>query len=159
MAAAAAIGGMSFASLRQLAVTACCCGSSVSFLWAVLMQVCASAPQTAGRLFAITPDVAELLEFVALCKSILGSISLHPVSNVAGAWQTENFLRLCCPRQSYREQGQVYDFGFPERLATGGCHLLDPNNVEAEAHQPVRNNFRWGVVRWVAYHRLYGLSD
>jgi hypothetical protein len=56
--------------------------------------------------------VAELLAVVALGKSILGSVNLHPDGNVAEARQTENFLGFCCPRQSYEERGQVYDFGF-----------------------------------------------
>jgi hypothetical protein len=83
MSAAAVIGWMSFDSLRQLAVTACWCGSSVFLLWAVLVQVSAPAPQTAGMLLAISTDVAELLAVVALGKNILGSISIHPDSNVA----------------------------------------------------------------------------
>jgi hypothetical protein len=52
----------------------------------------ASGPQAAGRLLAISPDVAELLAVVALGKSILGSISLHSDNNVAEARQTKNFL-------------------------------------------------------------------
>jgi hypothetical protein len=59
--------------------------------------------------------MAKLLAVVALRKNILGSISLHPDSNMAEAWQTENFLGLCRPRQGYEEQGQVYDFGFFRR--------------------------------------------
>jgi hypothetical protein len=61
--------------------------------------VTASAPQAAWRLLAIRPDVAELLAVVALVKIFLGSISLHPDSNVAEARQTDNFLGLCCPLQ------------------------------------------------------------
>jgi hypothetical protein len=102
---------------------------------------------TVGRLFAISPDVAELLAVVALGKSILCCISLHPDSNVAETWRMENFLGLCCPWQGYEEQGQVYDFGLLGRWPTGGCHLLDANNVEDEVHQPVRNIFRRGVVQ------------
>jgi hypothetical protein len=83
--------------------------------------------------------------FVALNETILVSISLHPDSNVAEARETGNFLEHCCPRQSYEEQGQVYDFGLLGRLSTGSCHLLNANNVEAEAHQAVRNIFRRGV--------------
>jgi hypothetical protein len=71
----------------------------------------AHATQTAGRLFAISPDVAELLAVVALGKSILDSISLHPASNVAEVWETELFPGLCLPRQGYEEQGEVYNFG------------------------------------------------
>jgi hypothetical protein len=103
MSAATVIGGMGFLSLRQLAVTACWCGSSIFLLWAVLVQVSAPAPQTAGRLLAISPDEAKLLAGVALGKSILGSVSLHPDSIVAEAWQTENFLGLCHPQQGYKE--------------------------------------------------------
>jgi hypothetical protein len=36
--------------------------------------------------------MAELLAVVALGKSILGSVSLHPDSNVAEARQTKIFL-------------------------------------------------------------------
>jgi hypothetical protein len=66
--------------------------------------VTASAPQAAARLFAVGTDVAEPLAVVALGKSILGSINLHPVSNETEARQTEHFLALCCPRQIYEEQ-------------------------------------------------------
>jgi hypothetical protein len=72
--------------------------------------VTAFAPQAAGRLLAVCPVVAELLAVMVLGKGILGSVSLHPDSNVAEASQTENFLGLCCPRQSYEEQGQVENY-------------------------------------------------
>jgi hypothetical protein len=98
-------------------------------------------------MFAISPDVAELLAVVALGKSILGYISLHPDSNAAEAWQRENSLGLCRRRQVCEEQWQVYNFRLFGMCATGGCHLLDANNVEAEDHQAVRNVFRRGVVR------------
>jgi hypothetical protein len=71
----------------------------------------ASAPQSAERLLAVFPDFAELLVLVSLSEIILGSKSLHPDINVAEAAQTENCLRLCCPRYSYEEQVYVYDFG------------------------------------------------
>jgi hypothetical protein len=66
---------------------------------------------TAWRLFAGSPDVATLLTVVALGNSNLGSISLHLDSNLAEAWQTENFLGHCRPRQGNEEQWQVFDFG------------------------------------------------
>jgi hypothetical protein len=78
---------------------------------AILVQVSAPAPQTAEMLFAISPDVAELLATVTLGKSILGSIRLYADSSLVEAWQTENFLGLCRPRRGYEEQWQVYDFG------------------------------------------------
>jgi hypothetical protein len=48
-----------------------------------------SAPLAARRLLAVCPDEAELLAGVALCKSILSSISLHPDNNVAEARETD----------------------------------------------------------------------
>jgi hypothetical protein len=42
-----------------------------------------------------------------------------------------------------KKKGEVYCFGFLERGPTGGCHMLEANNVKAEAHQPVTNVF-WG---------------
>jgi hypothetical protein len=89
---------MWFFFVQQLAVAACWSGRSVLFFWTLFVQVPAPAPQTARWLFAFCPDVVELLAVVALCESALGSISLHPDSNVAEAWQMENFLGFCCSR-------------------------------------------------------------
>jgi hypothetical protein len=41
------------------------------------VQVAAPAPQTTGRLLAVCPDVAELLEVMALRKPILSFIGLY----------------------------------------------------------------------------------
>jgi hypothetical protein len=64
-----------------------------------------------GGLFAICPDVAELLAVVAVRKITLGSIYLRPDSNMAEARQTENFLGLCRPWQGYEERERVYYVG------------------------------------------------
>jgi hypothetical protein len=48
-------------------------------------------------------------------------------------------------------------FWIPREGPMGGCNLLDANNVEAEANQPVTNIFCGGVLWQVAYHRLYRL--
>jgi hypothetical protein len=40
------------------------------------MQVAAPAPQAAGRLFTVGPDVAKLLAVKTLGESVLGFISL-----------------------------------------------------------------------------------
>jgi hypothetical protein len=112
MYAAPIIGGMGVFSFRKAAVTACWVGRRISFIAAFFVKVIAAAPQTPGRLFTVCPDVAELLAVVALDKSILDYIRLHPNSNNVEARQTKMFLRLCCPRQSYEKQGQVHDFGF-----------------------------------------------
>jgi hypothetical protein len=92
-------------SFRQPEVAACWGGCCVPLLGALFVDVSAPAPQTARRLFAICPDVAELLTVVALRKRILGSICLHPDSSVAEARQTENFQGLCRPWQGYEEKG------------------------------------------------------
>jgi hypothetical protein len=54
--------------------------------------VAATAPQTAGRLLAVFPDVAELLVVMSLRKPILKSIGLYPDCDVAKVWQYENFF-------------------------------------------------------------------
>jgi hypothetical protein len=71
------------------------------------VKVSAHSIQTVGWLFAISPDVAELLAVVTLRNSALGSVCLHPDSNVAEAWQTENFLGLCRPRKVTRDRGRL----------------------------------------------------
>jgi hypothetical protein len=50
--------------------------------------------------------VAELLAVVVLGKSIVGSINLHPDSNVVEARQTENFLGICCLGRVMRNRGR-----------------------------------------------------
>jgi hypothetical protein len=65
------------------------------------VQVISSAPKAAGRLFAVCPDVAELLAVMALRKTILSSICLHPDCDVAEALQSENFLGFCHHWQGY----------------------------------------------------------
>jgi hypothetical protein len=97
------VGGMGFFSFRQPAVAACWGGCCVPLLGALFVEVSAPAPLTTRRVFAICPDVAELLAVVALRKKILGSVCLHPDSTVTEARQTENFLGLCPPWQSYEE--------------------------------------------------------
>jgi hypothetical protein len=86
------IGGMSFLSLRQPAVAACQNGSRVSLLWALLVQVATSAPQTAKRLPTVSPDVTKLLAVMTLSKASLSPIRLHPDGNVAKARQMEDLL-------------------------------------------------------------------
>jgi hypothetical protein len=92
-----------FLSLRQPIVAACWCGSSVSPLWALLVQVAASAPQTTGRLPTVSPDVVKLLAIMNLRKARLGSVCLHLDGNMAKAWQIEDLLRLCGPGQYYKK--------------------------------------------------------
>jgi hypothetical protein len=86
------IGGMWFACLPQLAVAACWNGSRVSLLWALLVQVATSTPQTMRRLPTVGPDVTELLAVMTLSKASLGPIRLHLYGNVAKAGQMEDFL-------------------------------------------------------------------
>jgi hypothetical protein len=105
-------------SFRQPAVTARCGGRCIAFLGALLLQVTAPSQQAAGRLLAVSPDVTELLVVMALRKTILSSICLHPDCDVAEAWQSEDFLGFFRPRQGYASQSQSY-------FMTGG---LPPNS-------------------------------
>jgi hypothetical protein len=136
---------MWFLTLRKLAVTTSWSGGSVFLLRTFLVQVAASAPQTSGMLFAVGTNVAELLAVVTLRESALCSISFHLDYNMAEAWQLEDLLGFRRSRQGYEEKGEVYCFGYLRRGPTSGCHLLDANYVEAEAHQPVTNVFCGGV--------------
>jgi hypothetical protein len=88
------IGGMWFVYLRQLAVAAWWSGSGVSLLWALIVQVAASTPQTKAGLLAVCPDMDELLTVVALCKPVLSFVHLYLDGNVAEAGQLEKFLGL-----------------------------------------------------------------
>jgi hypothetical protein len=101
---------MGFISFRHPAVAARWGGRCISFLVAFLVQVTAPAPQAAGRLLAICPDVAKLLVVMVLRKTILISICLYADCNVAEVCQSENFLGFCRLRQGYQENGEVYDF-------------------------------------------------
>jgi hypothetical protein len=68
---------------------------------ALFVQVTVPAPQAGVRLFAVCPDVAELLAVIALHKTILSSICLYLDCDVAEAWQSENFLGFCRSQQGY----------------------------------------------------------
>jgi hypothetical protein len=65
------------------------------------VQVTAPAPQAAGRLLAVFPDVVELLAVMAVRKTILSSLCLNPDCDVAEAWQLEKFLGFYRSRQGY----------------------------------------------------------
>jgi hypothetical protein len=45
---------------------------------------------------------------MAMRKSILIFIGLYSVCDVSKAWQSENFLGFCRPRQGYQEQGDIH---------------------------------------------------
>jgi hypothetical protein len=96
--AAAVVGGMCFLSFSQLAVAACRCRRCILFFRTVSMQVAAPTPQTVGRLFAVGPDVAKFLAFVALRKGVVGFVGLYLDGNVAEVGQFKQVLVLCCPR-------------------------------------------------------------
>jgi hypothetical protein len=92
---------MGLFSFRQLTVAARWGGSYISFLGALLVQVTALAPQAARTLFAVCPDVAELLAVMALRKTILISICLYPDCDMTVAFLSEHLLGFCRPRQGY----------------------------------------------------------
>jgi hypothetical protein len=98
---------MCFLSLCQPAIAACWCGSSISLLWVLLVQVATCTPQTTGRLPTVSPDVANVLAVMILHKASLRRIHLHLDGNVPKAWQIEDFLQLYRPGQGYKEQGEL----------------------------------------------------
>jgi hypothetical protein len=70
------------------------------------MQVAATTPQAAGRLFAIGPDVAKFLAVVALFEGDLGFVGLYLDCDLAEAGQLEYFLGFNGPGKCYKEQGE-----------------------------------------------------
>jgi hypothetical protein len=99
--AALIIGGVKFFTFRHPIVSARWGGTFIPFLEALLVQVTATAPQSAGKLLAVCPDVAELLAVMSLSKTILSSICLHPDCDMAEALKSEHFFGFCRPRQGY----------------------------------------------------------
>jgi hypothetical protein len=77
---------MRFLTVSQPAVATCRCRGCLLFLGALLVQVSAPAPQTAGWLLAVCSYVAKLLVVVTLRKGTLIPVRLHPYSDVAEAW-------------------------------------------------------------------------
>jgi hypothetical protein len=67
------------------------------------VQVAALAPQATVRLLAVFLNMAELLAVLALCKPILSFIGLYLECGGAKAWQSQNLLEFCRPRQCYVE--------------------------------------------------------
>jgi hypothetical protein len=54
-------------------------------------------PQLASRLSAVHPHMAKTLTIVALCKPVLGSVSLDSYKNVTDCCQFENFWSFLIP--------------------------------------------------------------
>jgi hypothetical protein len=102
-------------------------GLSEILFRAVVVQVAALTPQAAGRLFAISPDVAKLLTVVAPRKGVRGFVRLYPDENVAEPGESEDVLGFCYPREGHKEQRQGNECSFWR--PTSGWYLLDANNV------------------------------
>jgi hypothetical protein len=140
---------MWFLSFQQLVVAAFWRGRSVFPFRTILVQEPVPAPQTTGRLFAVCADVAKWLAVVALRESTLCSMCLH-----LGRW------KISCDFAVFgkvtRKRGMFNVFGSLGRGPTVGRDLLDTDNVEAEAHQPIPNIVCRGVLWEVVFHRLYG---
>jgi hypothetical protein len=68
----------------------------------------------------------ECLAVMALCKTILSFIGLYPDCDVAEAWQLENFLRFCRPRQGYIKRWwfMVFDSSGDDGRVTVVCLKL-----------------------------------
>jgi hypothetical protein len=109
--AAPIIGGMGLLTFRQFAVAAGWSGGSIVLLRTLPVQVAAPAPQTTWRLFAVCPDMAELLAIVALGEVTLGSVRLHLDDNVAEGRKLKNLLRLLRSREGDEEEGELVGCG------------------------------------------------
>jgi hypothetical protein len=97
VAAASIVGGMMFLSVHQFAVAEYGCRCCIVLFRSLVVQVTVPAPHKTGWLFALSPDMAEFLEVVALCVSNLSSIRLYPGCNMAKAAQFEYLLGLWRP--------------------------------------------------------------
>jgi hypothetical protein len=88
------------------------------------------APQAAGRLFAVCPDMAELLAVMDLRKTILSSICLHPDCDVAEGLQSENFLGFLGLGKVIRKRGRfmVVDPSEGDRRVVVICLTLITSN-------------------------------
>jgi hypothetical protein len=104
--AAPIIGGMWFFTLRQLAVAASWSGGSIFSLQTFLMQVAAPTPQTSGRLTTVCPNMPELLAVVALCKTILSPVGLHPDCYVKRAVRQKISCDLAVLGKVIRKRGR-----------------------------------------------------
>jgi hypothetical protein len=133
---------VSFLPFRQLAVAAYRLWRSVSLLRALLVQVAAHTPETTGGgLFAVCPDVAELLAVVTLHGTILSFVRLYHDWNVTKAGQSKNFSGFCRPRHGYEKQWKVNSSCSVWRCPAVCCHLFDANNFKSQAHESVRYVF------------------
>jgi hypothetical protein len=94
MPAASIVGGMRFLSIHQLAVAACCYQCCIALFQAFLVQVTTPTSHTTGRLPAVSPDMAELLELVTLCETSLGFVCLYSNSNMAKAHRFKYLMGL-----------------------------------------------------------------
>jgi hypothetical protein len=90
------------------------------------VQVIAPAPQAARKLLAVCPDVAELLAVMALCKTTLSYICLHPDCDVAEVLQSENFLDSAVLGKVIRKRGRfmVFDPSEGDRWVAVICLTL-----------------------------------
>jgi hypothetical protein len=86
------VGGMRFLSDHQLAVAACRYRCCIALFWALLAQVTALTPHTTRRLFAVSPDMAELLTVVTLHETVLSFVYVYPDYNMAKAHQSDYLM-------------------------------------------------------------------
>jgi hypothetical protein len=138
---------------RQPTVAACWGGRCIPFLGALLLQVITPAPQAAGRLLAFTqkwPNFWQLWHCVRPFWTVYTSTLI-----AMWKWLVSRKISwdFAVPGKVIRKREGSYDFLSLGMWPTGGCHLLDANKVETEAHQPMRYVVCMGVVWQVAYHR------
>jgi hypothetical protein len=68
------------------------------------MEVAATTPHAAGRLFTFCPNVAKLLAVKGLGEGSLGFVCLYFHGDVAEAGEMECFLGFFCPWKGDKEQ-------------------------------------------------------
>jgi hypothetical protein len=156
--AAPIIGGVGLLNFRQFAVAASWSVGSIVFLRALPVHVAATTPQTTWSLFAVCPDMAELLAIVALREVTLGSVRLHLDHNVAVGSKLKNLLRLLCSREGDEEEGSwwgVDPSDFDRRLVI--CWTL----MVSKPRSTSASEISWAGVlagRW-RMTALMGFSD
>jgi hypothetical protein len=104
------------------------------------VQLTAPAPQAAGRLLAVCPDMAELLAVMALRKTILSSICLGILPSSARLLGKGGRFMVSDPSGDDRRVPVIC-----LTLITSKPRLTSPSDV-----------FCRGVMWQVAYDRLHG---
>jgi hypothetical protein len=122
--------------------------------------VTAAAPQAAERLLAVCPDVAILLAVVALGKSILCSISLHPDSNVQRLDERQISREFAVLGRVTRNRGRSInlDISGVERRVTVICLKLTTSKPRLTRPSEISSagmlSGRWRIIAFMSFSDL-----